>query len=85
KKKYYFPFSLITKIGVIQDDVCSEREIKPIPVIVPAANITELRIIQQCREKWMRDRGRYIPWDEIVSESSKAGPFQYTAQSNFFY
>lgn len=40
-----------------------------------ANNITGLWIIQQCREKWMRESGRDVPWGEIVSASEKVEPF----------
>ena len=39
-------------------------------------NITGLWIIQQCREKWIKDSSRDISWDEIVKLSSDAEPFK---------
>jgi len=39
-------------------------------------NITGLWIIQQCREKWIKDSSRPISWDEIVKLSSAAKPFK---------
>ena len=41
-----------------------------------ARNITGLWIIQQCRERWVRDERRDISWDEIVAASKKATPFK---------
>jgi len=41
-----------------------------------AKNLTGLWVIQQCREKWMRDRGEDISWDEIVSASKNAPSFK---------
>jgi rhamnulokinase len=38
-------------------------------------NITGLWIIQQCREKWIKDNGS-ISWDEIVKLSTEARPFK---------
>jgi sugar (pentulose or hexulose) kinase len=39
-------------------------------------HITGLWIIQQCREKWIKDSNRDISWDEIVKLSSAAEPFK---------
>ena len=39
-------------------------------------NINGLWIIQQCREKWIKDSNRDISWDEIVKLSSAARPFK---------
>jgi len=39
-------------------------------------NINGLWVVQQCRQKWMRDSGRDISWDEIVNESEKAPPLK---------
>ncbi len=39
-----------------------------------AVNINGLWVIQQCREKWMREKK--ISWDEIVSASETAGPLK---------
>ena len=41
-----------------------------------AANVNGLWIIQQCRDKWMRDLGRDISWGEIVAESQNSIPFK---------
>ena len=39
-------------------------------------HITGLWIIQQCREKWIKDSNKDISWDEIVKLSSAAEPFK---------
>jgi sugar (pentulose or hexulose) kinase len=39
-------------------------------------NVTGLWIIQQCREKWIKNSNRDISWDEIVKLSSAAEPFK---------
>ena len=41
-----------------------------------AKNVTGLWIIQQCRDRWVRESVRDISWDEIVSASSSAVPMQ---------
>jgi sugar (pentulose or hexulose) kinase len=41
-----------------------------------ASNITGLWVIQQCREKWMKEAGRAIGWEEIVQAALQAKPFQ---------
>jgi sugar (pentulose or hexulose) kinase len=41
-----------------------------------ANNITGLWVIQQCREKWMKEAGREISWDEIVQAALQAEAFQ---------
>ncbi len=40
-----------------------------------ARNLTGLWIAQQCRDKWMRDAGRKITWEEIVAASEQARTF----------
>ena len=39
-------------------------------------NVTGLWIIQQCRERWAKDSGKDISWDEIVKVSFSAKPFK---------
>jgi len=39
-------------------------------------NITGLWIIQQCRERWIKDEGSDISWDEIVKMSFSAEAFK---------
>jgi sugar (pentulose or hexulose) kinase len=41
-----------------------------------ASNSTGMWILQQCREKWMKDRGGEILWDEVVRMSLAAPRFQ---------
>ena len=39
-------------------------------------NITGLWIIQQCRERWIKDKGSNISWDDIVKASFSAAAFK---------
>jgi len=39
-----------------------------------ANNINGLWVIQQCREKWQKDAGREIDWDQIVRAALQAPP-----------
>jgi len=39
-------------------------------------NITGLWIIQQCRAKWIKDKGKDISWDQIVKLSAAAPAFE---------
>jgi sugar (pentulose or hexulose) kinase len=41
-----------------------------------ATNITGLWIVQQCREKWMKDDGGDLPWDEVVRGCLRAPRFR---------
>jgi sugar (pentulose or hexulose) kinase len=41
-----------------------------------AKNVNGLWVIQQCREKWMREQGRDITWEEIVDAAEKAPSFK---------
>jgi rhamnulokinase len=41
-----------------------------------ADNITGLWIVQECREKWMRDDGGELPWDGLVRGCLEAPRFQ---------
>jgi len=38
-------------------------------------DINGLWVIQQCRERWSKEKGKVISWDEIVKLSSKTRPF----------
>jgi rhamnulokinase len=39
-----------------------------------ACNINALFVLQQCREKWMKDAGRELTWEEIVQAAVASGP-----------
>jgi sugar (pentulose or hexulose) kinase len=41
-----------------------------------ACNVNGLFVIQQCREKWIKERGAEIGWKEIVEASLQADPLQ---------
>jgi sugar (pentulose or hexulose) kinase len=41
-----------------------------------AVNVTGLWIVQQCRERWCKDDGAEISWDDIVQASLAAEPFR---------
>ena len=41
-----------------------------------ANNINGLWVVQQCREKWVKDSGKDIGWDEVVQAALKAKPMQ---------
>jgi sugar (pentulose or hexulose) kinase len=41
-----------------------------------ANNINGLWVVQQCREKWVKDSGKDIGWDEVVQAALQAKPMQ---------
>jgi rhamnulokinase len=68
-----------TEKPLINDEVLSagfanECEAEGINILFK--NLTALWIIQQCREKWIKDYKRNINWDEIVNLTKTAKPFR---------
>jgi len=59
---------------VFNSDFSNEGGVEGLNLFVK--HITGLWIIQQCREKWIKDSNRDISWDEIVKLSSAAEPFK---------
>jgi len=41
-----------------------------------ANNVNGLWVIQQCREKWVKDAGKDIGWDEVVQAALQAKPYR---------
>lgn len=68
-----------TKIPLVSDEIfdtgfSNEAGVEGTNLFVK--NINGLWVIQQCREKWVKDRGEEISWDEIVNLTYSAEPFK---------
>jgi len=64
----------ITSRSAFQQDFGNEGDAEGKSFL--AKNVNGLWVIQQCREKWIRDLGRDVPWEEIVDAAEKAPPFR---------
>jgi len=71
----WFVGGMQTKLPVINEEIYNamygnEGDVEGKSFL--ATNITGMWIIQQCRNRWIRDSGKNITWDEIVQAAEKS-------------
>jgi rhamnulokinase len=75
----WFAFGIITNKKIVSDMAFNEKfynEGSAEGHNLFIKNMTGLWILQQCRNKWIKDLDRRISWDEIMNLASNSGPFK---------